>query len=103
MLDFASMPRHHILQDLKACVPILFYEQDFSVKAICKIIGIWKSLIYASLAYFRAYGVAHNPHAQHKTSRQQLLNSTDIKFISSLIDLRHMIYLDEIQDELYQH
>jgi hypothetical protein len=38
-----------------------------------------------------------------KTGQCQSLDSTDIKFVSSLINQRHTIYLDEIQDELYQH
>jgi hypothetical protein len=64
------MPRHHISQDLKARIPILFYEQDFTMKEICKILEIRKSLVYSSLAYFRAYGVAHNPHVHCKTGRR---------------------------------
>jgi hypothetical protein len=32
-----------------------------------------------------------------------LLDPTDIRFITSLIERRHTIYLDEIQNELYQH
>jgi transposase len=97
------MPQRYISQDLKARIPILFYEQDFTAKEICKILGIKKSLVYSSLAYFRVYGITHNPHVYRKTGRRQLLASTYIKFVSSLINQRHTIYLDEIQDELYQH
>jgi transposase len=95
------MPRHS--QELKARIPILFHEQHFTVKEICKILGIQKTLVYSSLMCFRTYGIAHNPHAHHKTGRRRLLSSTDINFISSLIGRRHTIYLDEIQNELYQY
>ena len=94
---------HCGLEGLKACIPILFYEQHFIVKEICKILGIKKSLAYSSLEYFRTYGITHNPHIHCKTGWQHLLDSIDIKFVSSLIGQKHTIYLDEIQDELYQH
>jgi transposase len=95
------MPRHS--QDLKARIPILFYEQHFTVKEICKILGIQKTLAYSSLMCFRMYGIAHNPHAIRRTGRRRLLSSTDIKFVASLIGRRHTIYLDEIQNELHEH
>ena len=95
------MPRHS--QDLKACIPILFYKQHFTVKEICKILGIQKTLVYSSLMCFWTYGIAHNPHTLRRTGRQRLLSSTDIKFIASLVGRRHTIYLNEIQTELYEH
>ena len=69
-----SMPRHcHRSQGLKSRIPILFYEQDFTVKEICKILGIQKSLAYSSLTYFRTHGTTHNPRTHHKTGRRWLL------------------------------
>lgn len=95
------MPRHS--QDLKARIPILFYKQCLTIKDICKILGVQKTLVYSSLIYFRTYGIATNPHVHRKTGRRRLLNSADIKFVASLIARRHTIYLDEIQNELRQH
>lgn len=95
------MPRRHISQDLKARIPVLFHDQGYTVKEICEILGIKKSLVYQALTYFKAYGVAHNPFA-HKPGRNRLLAPADVKFVSALVDRRHTIYLDEIQDELYQ-
>ncbi|KAF8487071.1 hypothetical protein DFH94DRAFT_621680 [Russula ochroleuca] len=94
---------HHKLLDLKSHIPVLFFEQDFTVKEICKILGIQKSLAYSCLMYFRTYSITHNPHIHRKTGRRCLLHPTDIKFVTSLIKQRHTIYLDEIQDELFQH
>ncbi|KAH9168611.1 hypothetical protein EDB89DRAFT_1805417, partial [Lactarius sanguifluus] len=93
------MPPRTISHDLKARIPLLFYEQHFTVKEICNIIGVEKSLVYKSLRYFDAYVVAHNPHA-HKSSRHRMLSPLDIKFIVALVDWRHCIYLDEIKQEL---
>jgi transposase len=96
-------PRRYVVQDLKARIPVLFYEQGFTVKEICKILGIQKSLAYSSLAYFKTYGTTLNPYAFRKIGRRRLLNLADLKFVSSLIRRRHTIYLDEIQHELYQY
>ena len=95
------MPHHS--QDLKARIPTLFYKQHFTVKEICKIFGIQKTLVYSSLMCFQTYGIAHNPHTLCRTGRQRLLSLTDIKFVASLVGRRHTIYLDEIQTELYEH
>ena len=98
------MPCHrHRSQGLKSRIPILFYEQDFTVKEICKILRIQKSLTYSSLTYFRTHGTTHNPHTHHKTGRRRLLHRTNINFVTLLIKQRHTIYLDEIQDQLSQH
>ena len=98
------MPRHRYRsQDLKSRIPILFYEQDFTVKEICKILRIQKTLAYSSLTYFRTYGITHNSHTHHKTGQRRLLHPTNINFVASLIKQRHTIYLDEIQDQLFQH
>ena len=95
------MPRHS--QDLKARIPILFYEQHLTIKEICKILGVQKSLAYSSLIYFQTYGIATNAHVHRKTGRWCLLSSADIKYVASLIAQRHTIYLDKIQNELCQH
>ena len=93
------MPPYTISCDLKARIPILFFEQDFTVDQICVILGVKKSLVYKSLQYFRAYGTAHNPHAR-KTGRSRTLSPLDIKFIAALVAQRHCIYLDEIHQAL---
>jgi transposase len=96
------MPPRTISEDLKARIPILFYEHHLTVKEICSVLGIKKSLVYKSLGYFRAYGIAHNPHS-HRPGRHRVLSLGDIKFISALVERQHCIYLDEIQSQLYEH
>lgn len=93
------MPRRHVLRDLKARIPILFYQQGYSVKEICGLLGIKKSLAYQSLSYFKTYGLSYNPHA-HKTGRRRTLSHADMKYINTLLNRRHILYLDELQDEL---
>jgi transposase len=96
------MPPHSVSRDLKARIPVLFYEQNLSVQEICCALGIKKSLAYKSLQLFRTYGTAHNPHA-HKNGRRRTLLLTDIKFVAALVDQQHCIYLDEIQQALSDH
>ena len=96
-----NMPPHTVSNDIKARIAVLFYQQDYSVKEICGILGIKKSLAYKTLAYARTYGVPYNPHS-HRTGRWRQLNRDNLNFIQALVDRQHCIYLDEIQDELYE-
>ena len=96
------MPPHTVSRDLKARIPALYYEQDFTVDQICVLLGVKKSLVYKCLQYFRIYGIAHNPRA-HKTGRNRTLSPLDIKFIAALVDQKHCIYLDEIRQALSEH
>jgi transposase len=96
------MPPRTVSRDLKARIPVLYYEQNFTIKKICGLLGIKKSLAYKTLSYSSTYGVPYNPHAR-TGGRRRILNREDIKFVVALIERRHCIYLDEIQEELYLH
>ena len=96
------MPPQTISHRLKARIPVLFFEQNFTVDQICAILGVKKSMVYKSLQYFREYGISHNPHA-HKTGRNQTLSHLDIKFIAALVDQKHCIYLNEICQALSKY
>lgn len=93
------MPPHSVSRDLKARIPILRYEQGLSVKKICDLLGIKKSLVYKTLTYSRTFGVHYNPNVRNTGCRRRL-SPTDITFIQSLLERRHCIYIDEIQEEL---
>jgi hypothetical protein len=58
------MPPRQVSRDLKARIPALRLEFGFSVKEICKILDIRKSLIYKTLHYYGLYGTTSNPHAR---------------------------------------
>ncbi|KAF8162142.1 hypothetical protein BJ912DRAFT_824107, partial [Pholiota molesta] len=96
------MPPRTVSQDLKDRIPVLYYEQDLTVKEICAILGVRKSLVYKTLSYTLIYGVPYNPHTRSR-GRHRVLLRNDIKFIQALIERRHCIYLDEIQEELDNH
>ncbi|KAF8156092.1 hypothetical protein B0H34DRAFT_783651 [Crassisporium funariophilum] len=85
---------------LKARIPVLYYQQNLGVKEICSLLGVKNSLVYKTLAYITAYGVSYNPHACPR-GRHRILLREDIKFILSLVEHQHCIYLDKIQEELF--
>lgn len=93
------MPSRKVSQDLKDRIPVLYHQQNYTVKNICELLGIKKTLVYQTLLYYAAHGVAFNRHAQ-KRGRPRKLGLNDIKFINSLVQQRHCVYLDEIQREL---
>src|SRR6202040_2033122 len=92
------MPRRSVSLDLKARIPVLRYSAGYSVKEICGILGIRKSLVYQTLRYY-IHGLRYNPNTR-KCGRHRKLISTDINFIKSLISEHPTIYLDEIQEQL---
>jgi transposase len=96
------MPPHTISRDLKARIPVLFYEQQFNIDRICHCLGIKKTLVYKTLQYFRVYGTPHNPHTRTR-GRNRVLSYMDINFITVLVEQRHCIYLDEICQALSEH
>lgn len=53
--------------DLKARVPIVHYELGFSVKDVCKILGIHKSLVYKTVQYYSIFGIFFNLYAQSQS------------------------------------
>lgn len=93
------MPRRAVSRDIKARIPILFHEQGRSIQDICAVLGIGKTLVYDTLRFHRIHGVSYNPLAR-SPGRHRSLTPTDLLFIRGLLDNRHCIYLDEIQDQL---
>ena len=88
-----------ISNDLKARIPALRHEQGFSVKKICQLLNIKKTLAYETLCNHRRYGVTFDVNARQH-GRHRTLTSTDLSFICMLLDNQHTIYLDEIQEQL---
>jgi transposase len=93
------MPPRNVSNDIKAHIPILRLEFGLSVKKICDILGIRKSLVYTTLRYQCLYSTTSNPHAQSTFGRRKL-SQNDLAFIRDMIAQRHCLYLDEIQEEL---
>ncbi|KAJ6451029.1 hypothetical protein C8R45DRAFT_946436 [Mycena sanguinolenta] len=94
------MPTRRISKDLKARVPVLFFEQDKSVPQICTLLGVKKTFVYTCLDNHRQYGVTHNPNA-HRAGRPRHLTATDIEYVEALLEQTNTMYLDELQEKLW--
>ena len=93
------MPYHPVSKDLKARIPVL-EQQGYSVKKICNLLGIKKTLVYRSLTHVRRYGVPYKT-CSHRPGRHRILSHEDLKLIVALLNRRHCVYLDELQAEVY--
>ena len=88
-----------VSRDLKARIPVLFYEHGFNIKNICGLLGVKMTLVYQTLSYARTYGVSYNPHPS-TAGQKWVLSRGDLKFVVTLLNRRHSIYLNEIQKHL---
>jgi transposase len=100
LLSVARMPSFKVPTDIKARIPALI-QQGLNVKEICGVLNVKKSLVYQALSYVRAYGVPYNPHARKRPGRKRILSQGDRRFIVALLNRQHCIYLDEIQEHLF--
>lgn len=96
------MPTRTISRDLKNRIPVLFYRDGYNVKEICTILGVQKTMVYRALTLYRHFGQPYNPFAK-KGGRPRVLSRIDLKYINSLVQRRHTMYLDELQDKLLQN
>lgn len=95
------MPPRTVSIDLKAHIPPL-HRDGYSIKEICILLDVKKSLVYKTLNLHARYGVVCNPHKYlHVVGRHRVLSIADFSFISSVIAHRNTIYLDELQHELW--
>ncbi|THU92035.1 hypothetical protein K435DRAFT_800798 [Dendrothele bispora CBS 962.96] len=85
--------------DLKARIPVLYYDYKLKVTRICKLLGVKKSLVYNTLKYHHSYGVPYNPHAR-QMGRPRFLTIPNNKYIYTILSRHRTMYLSEIQEEL---
>jgi len=94
------MPPKGASDDLKARVPVLYHE-GYSVKDICYLLGIKKTLVYKVLNWYLLFGNVSNPYKYScSVARPRALSPVDLTFISAVVNHRPSVYLDELQDEL---
>ncbi|KZP08226.1 hypothetical protein FIBSPDRAFT_761736 [Athelia psychrophila] len=95
------MPPHSVSNHLKARIPVLHYQQGLSVKEICQLLGIKKTLVYQTLQYHHNHGSIRRPLAcQGRLGRRHILDAHNISFIHSLLLQKHTVYVDEVQEQL---
>ena len=69
---------HQISEDLKAHILALYHE-GYSVKDICHLLNIKKTLIYKVLGLYQQLDVVSNPY-------KYLFNQADLVFLSAIIE-----------------
>ena len=92
------MPRRKVSQDLKNHIPVLRYQQFFTVKEICK---IQKTLVYETLAFYNKFGVCFNLKACRQAGKRKL-NVVDLKWVFNKVNSNKTLYLDEMQHHLFE-
>jgi hypothetical protein len=97
------MPLCAIYCDLKAWIPVLFYEQDLTVDWF---VSFWVSrspryIRACSISVYMALHITLTP--TRSVTIRLSLSLIDIKFIAALMDQRHCIYLDETHQALSEH
>jgi transposase len=84
--------------DLKACIPILI-DSSMSPEETCHVLGVKCTLVYTTLKLHSEYGLPYCPDCARR-GRHHILSHTDVRFINSLLEHDHTLYLDEIRDWL---
>ncbi|KAG1780325.1 hypothetical protein EV702DRAFT_964437 [Suillus placidus] len=89
------MPPCTVSDDLKAQIPVLRRHRH-SIKHICYLLGVKKTLVYKVLQLFPSQHI-HNKN----TGQRRTLTIDDITFITAILRHHPTIYLDELQHELH--
>ena len=94
------MPPIGASDDLKSRIPVL-YSEGYSVKDICHLLGIKKTLAYNVLNWYHCYGTISNPNTYSYLVRgARSLCPADFSFISAVVKHCPSIYLDELKEQL---
>ncbi|KJA18808.1 hypothetical protein HYPSUDRAFT_125385, partial [Hypholoma sublateritium FD-334 SS-4] len=76
------------------------HNDGMSAREIASLAACSERTVYYILSFDRDYGTDVNPFAR-KTGRTRSLDTGDMNYIFSLISARPKIYLDELQEELF--
>ncbi|KAG1736184.1 hypothetical protein EDB19DRAFT_1637925 [Suillus lakei] len=89
------MPPRTVSDDLKARIPVL-RRHGYSIKYICHLLGVKKTLVYKVLQLFPS----QHTHSKN-TGQRRILTIDDIAFITAILCHHPTMYLDELQHELH--
>ncbi|KAG2071805.1 hypothetical protein BDR04DRAFT_1097803, partial [Suillus decipiens] len=93
------MPPWAISSDLKLRIPVLRHVQGLSIKQICEVLGIRKSLVYQTLQLYDKLPDVTDSNSC-KLGRRRSLNYENINYIESHCYLHSSVFLDELQSQL---
>ncbi|KAJ7229587.1 hypothetical protein C8J57DRAFT_1011829, partial [Mycena rebaudengoi] len=85
---------------LRSRIVVWRYEQQKSATEIAELAGCSESTVYNILRLHRDYGQTTNPFARPR-GRPRALDMADMNYLTSLLDVNPGLYLDELQQKLY--
>jgi transposase len=94
------MPGAPLVSELRDRILVWRYEQNKPAEEIAELAGCSERTVYNILRNEREYGQTTNPHAQHR-GRPRALNMGDLDYLSALLDATPTLYLDELQQKLW--
>ena len=101
-LSINPMPTHVVPNGTKLHIPTLF-EGGHSVKDICSILGVKKTLVYMTLCHYKSFGTICNPHSYSCTIWHHcILSLVDSLIIHNVIQHCSTIYLNKLQKMLWE-
>ena len=80
-----------ISNNLKACIHLLHHEHGFSVKRICSILNVRKTLAYETLHHHHTHGITFDLNTQQWGVWHRALTSVDLVFIRMLLNQKHTV------------
>ena len=89
-----------ISNDLKARIPALRHEQASVSREFAAFSMLGKLWLYEILRHHHTHGVAFDLNARQRGVRRRAFKSADLAFIRVLLNQKHTVYLDEIQEQL---
>lgn len=89
----------YLSQETRERIVVWKHEQHKTAPEIAELAGCSQSTVYAVLAFERDYGVVNNPFAKQK-GRPRALTTTDLNYITSLLEANPALYLDELHAQL---
>jgi len=101
LLLVARVNMPHLSTELRELIVVWRHEQDKSVLQIAELADCSSSTVYEVLRLHREYGTASNPNA-HARGRPRVLDTAAKDYIASLLEANPVLYLDEIQERLYE-
>ncbi|KAJ6473088.1 hypothetical protein C8R45DRAFT_756331, partial [Mycena sanguinolenta] len=90
----------HLVSELRDRILVWRYEQGKPPAEIAELAGCSERTVYNILQNEREFGQTTNPHARC-AGRPRALDMGDIDFLSALLDATPTLYLDELQEKLW--
>ncbi|KAI8996316.1 hypothetical protein BD414DRAFT_375803, partial [Trametes punicea] len=90
----------HLTLELRECI-VRWSAQRISASNIAQLAGCSERTVYEILHLHREYGSVHNLLARPR-GRPRALHTTDINYLTALLQANPTLYLDELQGQLWE-